>query len=67
MSAIQARIAAIVASFIVARLAMMGVTDITPDGAASIERWVSHTFELTMMLGYAIAHPWLRKHFGDEL
>lgn len=67
MNAIQARVAAIAASFIVAKLAMLGVTDISPDGATAIERWISHTFELMMMLGYAVAHPWLQKHFGEDV
>jgi hypothetical protein len=67
MNAIQARVAAIVATFIVTRLTMMGVTDLSPDSAAAIQKWVGHTFELMMMLGYAIAHPWLRKHFGEDV
>ena len=64
MKAIQARIAAIIVSFIVATLASRGVSGLTPEAAAEIERWVSHTFELFLFLGYAILHPILQKRFA---
>lgn len=64
MKAIQARLAAIAASFLVATLASWGIADIQPDGAAAVERWLAHTFELVLFLGYAIIHPLLQRKLG---
>lgn len=66
MKAIQARIAAIVASFIVATLASWGVDGLSVESTAAIERWVAHTFELMLFLGYAIIHPLLQRRFAER-
>lgn len=66
MKAIQARIAAIVASFIVATLASWGVDGMSSESAAAIEKWVAHTFELMLFLGYAIIHPLLQRRLGGR-
>lgn len=66
MKAIQARIAAIVASFVVATLASWGLDGLSGEGAAAIEKWVSHTFELMLFLGYAIIHPLLQRRLGQH-
>lgn len=64
MKAIRARLAALVASLIVATLASWGVRDLSPEGRALIEVWVGHTFELVLFLGYAVVHPWLQKRWN---
>ena len=61
MKAIQARLAAIVASFLVATLASWGIDGLSTDSTAAIEKWVGHTFELMLFLGYAIIHPLLTR------
>jgi len=66
MKAIQARVAAIVASFLVATLASWGVDVLSADSAAAIEKWVAHTFELLLFLGYAIIHPLLQRRLGAD-
>ena len=66
MKAIQARIAAIVASFVVATLASWGIDGLSAESAAAIERWVAHTFELMLFLGYAIIHPLLQRRLGER-
>ncbi|HEX2093309.1 MAG TPA: hypothetical protein VHG28_12955 [Longimicrobiaceae bacterium] len=63
MRAIRARLAAIVASFIVAGLVSRGIAD-SPELGARVEAWVAHTFELLFFLGYAILHPWLQKRWN---
>lgn len=64
MKAIQARLAAIIASFIVATLASWGLSDLSPAATSMIEKWLSHTFELMLFLGYAILHPMLQKRLA---
>lgn len=64
MRAIQARLAAIVASFIVATLASWGVADLPPEAGHAIEKWLSHTFELVLFVGYAILHPLLQRRMS---
>lgn len=64
MKAIQARIAAIIASFVVATLASWGVEGVSADSAPAIEKWVAHTFELLLLLGYAVIHPLLQRKLG---
>jgi uncharacterized membrane protein len=64
VKSIQARVAAIVASYIAALLVAHGFGAMTPDGAARIESWLSHTFELVLFLGYAVVHPWLQKRWN---
>ena len=58
--AIQARLAAIIASFVIATLASHGIGDLPPDARGQIEQWVSHTFDLMLFLGYALLHPWIQ-------
>lgn len=66
MKAIQARIAAIVVSFILATLASFGVDGLSAESAAAIEKWVAHTFELMLFLGYAVIHPLLQRRMGRQ-
>lgn len=66
MKAIQARLAAIIASFIVATLASWGIGGLSPDAVPVIEKWVSHTFELMLFLGYAVLHPVLQKRLSGS-
>ena len=62
--AIQARLAAIVASFVIATLASRGIGDLPPEARGQIEQWVSHTFDVMLFLGYAILHPWIQQKFA---
>ena len=57
MSGVQARLAAILASFVMATLGNWGIQEIDPELQASLERWFSHSFELLLLLGYAFLHP----------
>lgn len=66
MKAIQARLAAIVASFVVATLASWGVDGVSAESEAVIEKWVAHTFELVLFLGYAVMHPLLQRWLGER-
>jgi hypothetical protein len=61
MNTIRARLAALVASLIVAGLAARGVWDVSPETAGVIERWLGLTLELVLMLGYAVLQRWLRR------
>ena len=65
MNSIKARIAAIIASFIMARVTSMGVADLSPNVQVQIEQWVGNSFELIAFLGYAIIHPWLQKKLNN--
>jgi len=64
MSAIRSRLAAVLASFLIARLVQWGVADLTPDASATLEAWLNHTFDLVLFLGYAVLHPWLQKRIN---
>lgn len=64
MKAIQARLAAILASALVAALASWGLADVGSEGTTRIEAWVNHTFELVLFVGYAVIHPWLQKRWN---
>lgn len=64
MKTIQARLAAILASYVVALLVAHGFADLPPDGTARIEAWIGHTFDLVLLLGYAVVHPWLQKRWN---
>lgn len=64
MKAIQARLAAILASFIIAALVNHGITEATPELTGRVETWLNHTFELLLFLGYAVLHPWLQKRWN---
>lgn len=61
MSAIRARLSAIVAAFLLARVTHWSIVEVTPELAAALERWVSYTFELLLLFGYAVVHPWLQR------
>lgn len=63
MRAIRARLAALLASFIVAALVSRGLEG-TPELASRVEGWLDHTFELLLFLGYAVVHPWLQKRWN---
>jgi hypothetical protein len=64
MRAIRARLAAILASLIVASLTARGVGGLTDDTATQLARWLEHTFEVVFLLGYAVVHPWLQKRWN---
>jgi len=63
MSAIRSRLAAVIASFLLARLVQWGV-GFGPDAAATFEAWINHTFELVLFVGYAVLHPWFQKRLN---
>lgn len=64
MKAVVTRLAAVAASFIVANLTTWGFLEITPELSASLEAWLNHTFELLLLIGYAIVHPWLERRLN---
>lgn len=64
MSAIRARLAAIAAAFVLSALASRGLAEATPELAAKLESWPNGTFELLLLLGYAVVHPWLQRRWG---
>ncbi|HEU0052188.1 MAG TPA: hypothetical protein VFQ39_03380 [Longimicrobium sp.] len=64
MKAIRARLAALLASFIVAALASRGVRGLDDGSTAELARWLDHTFELVLLLGYAVVHPWLQRRWN---
>jgi len=64
MKSVRARLAAILAGYLVALLATWGVAEVTPELARGIEAWVEHTFELVFLFGYAVVHPWLQKRWN---
>jgi hypothetical protein len=63
MKAIRARIAAILASFLVAALVSWGMSG-TPELEVQLRTWAEHTFDLLLFLGYAVVHPWLQKRWN---
>lgn len=63
MKAIRARLAAILASFLVAALVSSGMSG-TPELEAQLHTWVEHSFDLLLFLGYAVVHPWLQKRWN---
>lgn len=64
MTAIRSRLAAIVAGFLIARLTTWGLVEASPELAAQLQALLDHTFELTMLLGYAVIHPWIQKRMN---
>ncbi|HEV2147525.1 MAG TPA: hypothetical protein VGR37_09010 [Longimicrobiaceae bacterium] len=64
MKAIRARLAAILASFVMAALVNHGIAEATPELTGRIAGWVEHTFELVLFLGYAVLHPWMQKRWN---
>jgi hypothetical protein len=64
MKAIRARLAAILASFMVAMLVNRGLAEASPEVTSRVEMWLDHTFELLLFLGYAVLHPWLQKRWN---
>lgn len=63
MKAIRARLAAILASFLVAALVSWGMSG-TPELEVQLRAWAEHTFDLLVFLGYAVVHPWLQKRWN---
>ena len=64
MRAIRARLAALLASLVMAALASRGVGQLDPDGTGETELLLAHTFEMVLLLGYAVLHPWLQKRWN---
>lgn len=64
MNAIRARLAALVAAFLLSALAARGVAEVTPELAARLEGWLDGTFELLLLVGYAVVHPWLERRLN---
>lgn len=64
MRAIRARLAALFAGYLLALLATSGLAEVTPELAAQVQAWVDHTFELVLVVGYAVIHPWLQKRWN---
>ena len=64
MRAIRARLAALLASFVVAALTSRGVSGLDDGTATELARWLDHTFELVLLLGYAVLHPWLQRRWN---
>lgn len=64
MRAIRARLAALLGSVTAAALVARGVDALTPGGAGELEALLAHTFELVLLLGYAVVHPWLQKRWN---
>jgi hypothetical protein len=61
MPAIKSRLAALAASLIIATLASWGIGSSNNELRNLIEVWVSHSFDVMLVLGYAVLHPWLQK------
>lgn len=61
MNGVQARLSAILASFVVATLGNWGVAEIDAGFQATLQQWFSHSFELMLLLGYAFIHPRLER------
>jgi hypothetical protein len=64
MRAIRARLAALLAALVVAALAARGVDAATGPRAGETEALLAHTFEVLLLLGYAVLHPWLQKRWN---
>lgn len=64
MHAIRSRLAAIVASYLLTLIASWGVTEVTPELAASVQQWAAHTFEVFFIIGYAVVHPWIQRYLN---
>lgn len=64
MRAIRALLAALLASLAMAALAARGVDALVPGGAGELEAMLTHTFELVLLAGYAVVHPWLEKRWN---
>lgn len=64
MHAIRARLAALAAGLLVAALASWGVAEIDADGTRAIADWMDRTFEVVMIVAYAVVHPWLQKRWN---
>jgi hypothetical protein len=62
MNAIRARLIAILAGYLLARLATWGILEATPQTTADMQLWLNQAFELLMLVGYAVVHPWIQKH-----
>ena len=64
MKAIRARLAALLASLILASLAAHGAGEATDETVTRLAQWLDHTFEVVFLLGYAVVHPWLQKRWN---
>jgi hypothetical protein len=64
MKSIRARLAALLAGYLLAILTTHGLAEATPELAAHIQAWVDHTFELVLFVGYAVVHPWIQKRWN---
>lgn len=63
MQAIRARLIAVVVSFLMALLVSAGVGQ-APELGPTVQAWVSHTFDLLILIGYAVIHPWIQRHLN---
>ncbi len=63
MRAIRSRLAAVLASLVVAALVSWGL-DGTPEMEVQLRAWLDHTFEVVLIVGYALVHPWLQKRWN---
>jgi len=63
MKAIGPRLAAILASFLVAALVSWGTSE-TRGLEAQLRALAEHVFELLLFVGYAVVHPWLQKRWN---
>lgn len=60
MKPVQARLAALLASYLAALLAARGLATLDAEGTALLARWLGDGFELALLLGYAVLHPRLQ-------
>ena len=60
MKPMQARLVAVLASYLAALLASRGIAVLGADGTALLEQALSQGFDLVLLLGYALLHPQLQ-------
>lgn len=60
MNTVRARLAALLAGLLLARLAGSGLVEASPELALALERWVERSLELAVTLGYALLERWVR-------
>lgn len=67
MQTIRGTVESVVAGAILTGLSAWGLRAGTPELAEEIERWVGHTFEVALLIGYAALHRWVRRgRSGDR-
>lgn len=54
MNPVQTRLAAVLASLLVAALSSWGVRGLSPELHAELSAWLQHTFELMLLICYAL-------------